>query len=487
MTGKDSQRPQGPLSHLSDKPSVADTKETLNRQLEAIIASSSDGIWVCDGSGRIIRINQASERLNGISAKDVIGQHTQDLLNSQVFDQSVTTRVMQSGKQETILQYVAKTRKHILCTATPSIDEQGRISLIVVNERDITELNNLRKKFEQSQKVKEKFREELSELALMELQENSIIADSSEMRNILQLSMKLAHIGASNILLLGESGTGKTMLSKLIHKNSSRKENPFVEINCAALPENLLEAELFGYEKGAFTGADSRGKVGLFEMAQGGTLFLDEIGDMPLTLQAKLLKYLDNHELRRIGGTETIQVTCCVIAATNQDLKELVQQKRFREDLYYRLSSFILAIPPLREHSSDIPRLIRNYLKKFNTKYGRQVKIGSRAMARLLPYSFPGNIRELKNIVENGVVLSENSLADDFILVSLGEDRAAQEYAPETDGMPKSYRLEDSLREVERTLLVQAKREFITTREMARHLGISQPTVVRKLKQHNIQ
>ena len=321
--------------------------QALNLQLETIFHASSDGIWVCDGDGFVISINKASETLNGIRSNEVIGHNIRDLVDNKVFDQSVTTKVMASRQRETVMQYIGKTRRFLLSTGTPSLDEEGNIALIVINERDMTELNTLRRKFEESQRVKEKYEEELSGLSLLELERKSIVAESSKMRQVLQMSLKLSHIGASNILDLGESGSGKGFLSKLIHKNSKRRKKPFVEINCAALPENLLEAELFGYEKGAFTGASDKGKVGLLELAQGGTLFLDEIGDMPISLQAKLLKYLDNHEIRRVGGTESIKINCATIAATNQDLKNLVANKLFREDLYYRLSSFIIDIPPL--------------------------------------------------------------------------------------------------------------------------------------------
>ena len=294
--------------------------EILSRQFETIFHSSSDGIWVCDGKGVVININEASETLNGIRAEDVIGRNIKDLVKRKIFDQSVTTRVLATGKRQTVMQHIPKTGKYLLSTGTPSLTEDGKIALIVVNERDMTELNTLRKQFEQSQQAREKYRQELTDISLLELERNDIIAESAAMRRILQMALKLSQIGASNILILGESGTGKGLLARFIHKNSSRNNHPLVEINCAALPENLLEAELFGYEKGAFTGADEKGKIGLFELAQGGTLFLDEIGDMPLPLQAKLLKYLDNHEIRRVGGTRSIKVECATIAATNKDL-----------------------------------------------------------------------------------------------------------------------------------------------------------------------
>ena len=462
-----------------------DSYKTLNRQLETIFEASSDGIWVCDGQGVVISINRASEVLNGISRRDVIGRNIADLVEHKAFDQSVTAEVMATGRRQTVMQHVAKTDRHLLVTGTPSIDSSGGIALIVVNERDMTELNILREQFEESRKIGEKYRDELSEMALMELKRNEIVAESNPMRHVLQTAMKLAHIGASNILILGESGVGKGLLAKLIHQSSARQRNPFVEINCAALPENLLEAELFGYEKGAFTGASEKGKVGLFEVAQGGTLFLDEIGDMPLALQAKLLKYLDDRNIRRIGGTQSIRIDCSTIAATNRNLPALVQSRQFREDLYYRLKSFILEIPPLRERPEDIAGLVRASLQAFNRKYGLARTIDSRTVQMLMRSAFPGNVRELKNILENAVVLSNSDQIDAFVASSLadGQESLAVAFgAVERAGQSLAQQLDAA----EKAILLEAARTSRTTREMAAALGISQPSVVRKLRQHGI-
>ena len=457
----------------------------LNRQLETIFDASSDGIWVCDGRGTVIAVNRASERLNGIKAGDVIGRNVDDLLSSKFFDQSVTRQVLECGCRQTVMQYISKTEKYLLSTGTPVRDDAGEILLVVVNERDMTELNLLRRQIEQSREITEKYKEKLADLSLLELKRNEIIAESGKMRQILQMALKLSRIDASNILILGESGTGKGLLARLIHKNSNRHKNPFVEINCAALPETLLEAELFGYEKGAFTGASDKGKIGLFELAQGGTLFLDEIGDMPLALQAKLLKYLDDKEIRRIGGTQSIGVECSTIAATNQDLAALVRQKRFREDLYYRLNSFILQIPPLRERPEDIPGLVRFYLKKYNRKYKSTKKIHSGVIHIMESHAFPGNVRELKNIIENAVVMSDDNLIDKFIQAGLKISECVPESGAEV-GATGGLRLADKLRETERQSLLQAKRRCRSTREMAAVLGISQPSVVRKLNKHKL-
>jgi transcriptional regulator with PAS, ATPase and Fis domain len=349
----------------------------------------------------------------------------------------------------------------------------------------MTELETLRNKFAQSERLTEKFKEELSELTLRELKQNTFIADSNAMIQILQKSLKLANIGASNILILGASGTGKGLLARSIHKNSNRRDNPFVEINCAAIPENLLEAELFGFEKGAFSGAAEVGKVGLIELAQGGTLFLDEIGDMPLNLQTKLLKYLDDKEFRRLGGTKSIHIECATISATNRNLQESVRNDLFREDLFYRLSSFTLEIPSLCERREDIPGLMRFFLNKYNKKYQRTTHISSRTIPYIQSYSFPGNVRELKNIIENGVALSEEDTLDEFLLASI-EKRAPQPTPPHSPGSSQPTDLTETLNDVEKQLLLKARQHCNTTRQMSAYLNICQSSVVRKLKKHGL-
>lgn len=463
----------------------SDSYKELNRQLETIIGASSDGIWVCNAEGVVVTINSASESLNGIKASDVIGRNVSQLLDNNSLDQLVTTKVLESGLQETIVQVVKKTNRVLLCTGTPARDENGNIVLIVVNERDMTELETLRNKFEQNKKLTAKFKEELSELSLRELEHNSIIADSNQMKQILQKSLKLANIGASNILILGASGTGKGLLARSIHKNSNRRENPFIEINCAAIPENLLEAELFGFEKGAFSGAAEIGKVGLFELAQGGTLFLDEIGDMPLNLQTKLLKYLDDKQFRRLGGTKAIKVECSTISATNRNLRERVRNNLFREDLFYRLSSFTLEIPSLCDRRDDIPGLVDFYLEKYNKKYSRSTCVSAPVVEQLKSYSFPGNVRELKSIIENGVVLSEDATLDRYLTnIEKSSHPLPTNFA--LSAVDQNMDLLATLNEVEKQLLIRAKQECKTTRQMSTLLNICQSTVVRKMQKHGL-
>jgi len=454
--------------------------QTLNRELKAVFESSSDGIWVCDGNGKVISINGASERLNGVKACDIVGRQVTDIMREGLFDRSVTLEVMETLRQVSIIQNIRKTSRSLLVTGTPVFDQRDNLSIVVVNERDITELNQIRDQLEQTRMVSEKYREELAELSVIELEKQEIIAENANMRKVLTAAFKLANLDASNILVLGESGTGKGLLAKFIHKNGKRSRKPFIQINCAALPESLLEAELFGYEKGAFTGARSGGKAGLFELAQEGTLFLDEVGDLPLNLQAKLLKYLDDFQVLRLGSLKSIRVDCAVIAATNQDLEKLAAKGRFRRDLYYRLNTFTIRIPPLRERSEDIFEMVRYFLDKYNRSLGKKKKISPPALDFLLSYSFPGNVRELQSVIKRAVFLSDSDVLDGALIEIAG---GGQE---DPNGVSEGTDLPGAVMDTERTTLQRAIPHCRTTRELARYLGISQPTVVRKLRKHGL-
>lgn len=239
---------------------------------------------------------------------------------------------------------------------------------------------------------------------------HGIVGTSDAILNLIETVKKVAQTDTT-VLILGESGTGKSLIAKAIHFMSQRKEKPFITINCAAIPETLLEAELFGYEKGAFTGATTS-KKGKFELADGGTIFLDEIGDMPLSLQAKLLRVIQDREIERLGGEKVIKVDVRIIAATNRDLKSMVEEGKFREDLYYRLNVVPVYVPPLRERREDIPILIEHFLESFNSKYGKKVRISPEALEVLMDYDWPGNVRELENTVERLVVMHGGLIKD---------------------------------------------------------------------------
>ena len=459
--------------------------QRLNKQFETIFNSSSDGIWVVDGTGKVIAVNQAAEKFSNIKAADVMNKNVVKLVESGIIDQALSPDVLASKRQVNMLQYIEKTGKYILSTGTPAFDENGNVFLVVVNERDMTRLNELLEQLNQTRLVSNKYKDKLTELGMLELKKQEIIAESEEMRQVLRIALKIAQMEASNILIQGESGTGKGLLAKFIHRNSPRHNKPFIQINCATIPENLLEAELFGYEKGAFTGAHQRGKAGLFELAQGGTFFLDEIGDIPYVVQAKLLKCLEDHEIMHLGGLKPIQINCMIIVADNQDLVTLVKEKKFREDLYYRLNAFSIKIPSLRERPDDTFDLANHFLHKYNETYKSNKQLSYSAIEMLQAYPFPGNVRELKNLIKKAVVLSEDLNLDEFIHKSLGYE-TSKEIQTAASRTVSPSKLSFKLKETESKMLKAAFMQCKSTREIAKYLGISQPSVVRKLKKYGI-
>ncbi|CAB1067583.1 hypothetical protein D1AOALGA4SA_66 [Olavius algarvensis Delta 1 endosymbiont] len=307
-----------------------------------------------------------------------------------------------------------------------------------------------------------------------------IVGESMTMRGLLSLIRKVAPT-TSTVLILGESGTGKELVATGIHENSERKAKPFIKLNCAAIPAELLESELFGHEKGAFTGAN-KFKPGKFDMADGGTLFLDEIGDMPFDLQAKILRVLQEQEFYRVGGDNTIRVDVRIVASTNKNLEKMVQEGTFREDLYYRLNAFTLHLPPLRERKEDIPLLVDHFLQTDPNK----IDISSVAMQMLVAFSWPGNIRELKNTVESAAVMAENGYIEPAQLSS--------KITGDFDGcrqsdvrLPVNIPLDERMREIEKSMIIEALRKTGGVQVRATELlGINQRSLWHRIKKHNI-
>ena len=307
-----------------------------------------------------------------------------------------------------------------------------------------------------------------------------IIGESTTMRGLLSLIKKVAPTD-STVLILGESGTGKELVASSIHDNSDRKNQPFIKLNCAAIPEELLESELFGHEKGAFTGA-TKFKPGKFDMANGGTLFLDEIGDMPYNLQAKVLRILQEQEFYRVGGSRTIKVDVRIIASTNKNLEKMVQEGTFREDLFYRLNVFTLHLPPLRERKEDIPLLVEYFLQNAPKK----VDISSVALQMLVAFSWPGNIRELQNTIESASVIAEDGYIEPAQLP--GKITGAFNNMDDTDfKMPAHIPLDERLREIEKSMIIEALRKTGGVQVRATELlGINQRSLWHRIKKHNI-
>jgi len=453
----------------------------LNEELDVIIDSSYDGLWICDHEGRVLRVNHASEKMSGVKEKDVLGRRMEELVAEGLFDKSATLEVLKNQTAVTLIQRL-KDGRHILVTGNPVMDHRGRIRLVVVNARDISELNRLHAEIEESRALKERYHSELNHLHRSQKISTKIVIRSQSMQRIFDTAMRIARVNSS-VLITGESGVGKGLIALLIHEASLQAEGPLIHINCGTIPENLIEAELFGYEKGAFTGAQQQGKAGFFEMAEGGTLFLDEIGELPPALQVKLLHFLETNEVVRIGSTRSRKINARILAATNRNLERMVTEGGFRKDLYFRLKVVPLAIPPLRQRGEDIPPLIHFFLEKFNRKCGVQKNMSSAAVDCLRHYPYPGNIRELANLVEQLVVLTPGDRIDFDDLpatVRQGGQEPCRLIATNPDN------LKQMVQDVETQVIVSALKARGTLRRAAKQLGIDHSTLSRKIKRYGI-
>lgn len=466
-----------------------------NRDLEFIFLNSFDGIYVADGNGYTISLNPAIERNYGLSSADLIGKNVQELENKAVFNPSVVLKVLQEKKRVTAYQDT-RTGKRLLSTGNPIFNGDGEIIRVICNSTDITELYQLK---EQLKEKEEKVRIYENELQLLRQKETNLagfVFNSAKMHSLFSLIQRVSSVN-SNVLITGESGTGKEVVARTVHALSSRSKGPFIKVNSSAIPETLLESELFGYDPGAFTGAQKNGKPGFFELANHGTLFLDEIGEVPLSIQPKLLEAIQDKAIKRVGGTKTINLDFRLITATNRDLTMMVAQGTFREDLFYRLNVLPIEIPPLKERLEDVPLLIHYFLTKFNTKYKLSKHFTNEAIRALSNYEWPGNIRELQNVIERLIVLSENDQIREQDLVMLPY-LAPGPLTAASDNMDKMLvkvkfinneiiDLIETLKAVEKELVYDALRKFSSTRKAARQLRISQSTLIRRLKSHDLQ
>lgn len=448
-------------------------KDNLNEILDAV----SDTLLISDGKGVVMRVSHSFEEVYGICSGEALGKTVFELEKEGYFKPSIIAEVLRQNMKLTMTQRTNANRD-IIVTATPVYDEKGEIKFVASFSRDITEVVALQKRYSKLEDKVERYKGEINKLR----KENSmgkLVSSSASMRKIMAMVTRVADYDI-NVLLLGDSGVGKTSIARQIHQMSARAENAFVDINCAAIPENLLEAELFGYEKGSFTGADSKGKIGLIEMAQKGTLFLDEISEIPLRLQAKILKAIQDKVITRVGGVKEISVDFRLIAASNRDLQEYVNQGLFRKDLYYRLNVMKIEIPPLAERRDDIIPLINHFLEQFNEKYGNNKSISPRAMEILCAYDWPGNIREVANVIERGYITSRNGVILDSELpeeIKENKNRILTTFEFEGD-------LNEALEQLERQIITEAYNKYRTTIDVAKHLNISQPTASRKIMKY---
>ncbi len=447
----------------------------LHRQLEAIFESSFDGLYITDGKANTIRVNSAYERITGLKRENLIGRNMMDLVKDGVLDHSVTLDVLERRGQVTIMQNI-KGDKHLLVTGTPIFDDENRVAAVVTNVRDMTLLNEVKAQLEESRRLSSRYYQALVEQETFRHAIRNMVVKSSSMIQTVQRAIKVAAADAS-VLLYGESGAGKSMLARIIHIISPRKEMPFIKINCGAIPESLIESELFGYARGAFTGAAPEGKAGLIEVSHTGTVFLDEVGELTLAMQVKLLQVIEEKVFTRLGGTKPISVDVRIIAATNHNLKDLVQQGRFREDLYYRLNVIPIHIPPLRERRDDIAALALNRLEKFNKVSGCAKRLDQAVMDRLMHYNYPGNVRELINIMERMMIMSDGNL----ISISDLPVELREQSRTDINMFEEGTKLAEAMEQFESRVIVRALVLHKTLSQAARSLGIHPTTLWRKM------
>jgi PAS domain S-box-containing protein len=424
-------------------------------RLAAAMDAIGEGVIAVDADGLVTLVNPAAEAWTGCRQSDAVGKKIEEVLPVGPAGHESIRRVIAEG---TLAELDAESLagRAIEGAVAPVRDHAGLVAGAVIAFGAA---------------------KESSAMAAAPSDDSDMVVESVAMKRVVRFAQRVAASEASTILIEGESGTGKDLLAKFIHRQSRRREQPLLIINCAAIPETLLESELFGYEKGAFTDARQQ-KRGILEMAHEGSVFLDEIGEMPLALQAKLLRVLEEHKFRRLGGLKDIEVNLRVITATNRDLREAIRQGRFRLDLYYRLNVIQIGIPPLRDRREDVMPLAERFVQQLNPRYKRQIRsITSEAARTLVDHDWPGNVRELRNMIERAMVLEDSESLQPS---SLGMDRAGASSAPPLDNMP--------LQEAERIMLLRAlEKTDWNQSEAARALGISRDTLRYRMKKFNLK
>ncbi|AVX20646.1 MULTISPECIES: sigma 54-interacting transcriptional regulator [Carboxydocella] len=461
---------------LEEKKQLLEIKR-IKGEMDAILASVQEAIEVADINGYIKYVNPAFTKITGITAEERIGQNIFSASPDGALAECLRTRKNIYGWRTK----VGGTNVEVVSNASPIIIDGQMVGAVVVFNH-LTDFMKVMEELKRSTSIIENLYDRLGQITGSKYTFDTIIGNNEELRKVINIAKKAA-LSNSTILLLGESGTGKELFAHAIHQYSLRRDKPFIKVNCAAIPDSLLESEFFGHEKGAFTGA-VKTKLGKFELANGGTIFLDEIGDMNLYLQAKLLRVIQEMEFERVGGTQTIQVDVRIIAATNRDLKELVRKGTFREDLYYRLNVVEITIPPLRQRKDDIILIANSLIVKFNRKLGKKIKgLSKQAEIILESYDWPGNVRELENVIERAMVIADEDLITPKHLVQYLEPVSTTATLPIVEDLIP-------FDEMEKILLKKALERFGNSVEgkkmAAKALNISLATLYNKLKKYQL-
>ncbi|WP_423800663.1 sigma-54 interaction domain-containing protein [Neobacillus sp. SAB-20_R2A] len=451
-----------------------------------IINTLKDPIWIIDNQGNVLWVNQAAyDFFSVLQVDELVGQNVIEMEKRGLFTPSIARLVIEQ-KQFVSTTQVTQNNVHLLVSSDYIPNEKGDIQYIVTHARQLSQVINQSSELEKIESILQLYKQQIRQLILQQKNqqyEDFYVGKSKVSLHLIEWSQKVADIDTT-ILLTGETGVGKTAFAYSIHQLSSRNHKPFIHLDCGAIPESLIESELFGYKKGAFTGANSNGKLGLIAAADQGTLFLDEIGEFPLHLQSKLLQFLQNKTYRMIGDNQVQQADVRIIAATNVNIMERVKEGTFRKDLFYRLNILPMEIPPLRKRKEDIIPLLNFYLKKFNQKYGRQHTLSKNIMDALYNYSWDGNIRELENLMERLVITSAGPKID---IDDLPSDFPLHQSQQMLIQNVEEVSLPIYLEQIEKNILIKAYNDTNSTWKTAKKLGVSQSYIIRRLKKFNLK
>lgn len=456
---------------------------TLDQELDFVVSllGMENDLIVTSPSGVILRISELYEEHYGLKKNSIVGRSIYDLEREGIFRPSITVIVLREKRKVTLVHEIKGTGK-ILSTGIPVFDEHKKLKYVAsFSSVSSYDTKTPGERFEKLLNIVNKYNLEVREKHLKNMKITDVIFHSKRMAQIYETILQIADTNA-NVVLTGETGVGKSMIAHVIHKSSQRTSGPFIEINCGAIPETLIESELFGYVGGAFTGADIKGKKGKIQAAEGGTLFLDEIGEMPLNMQLKLLHVLQEKKVVPVGGNQPVSVDFRLIAATNRDLQQDVEQGRFRIDLYYRIHVVPIHVPALRERPEDIYPLAMSFLDKFNKKYQKKVGLSEDLVERLCSYEWPGNIRQLENELERIVILSQ----DGVISSANMSEKIIYKVKPRSEDLllDEGRPYQELMEEYERKIFTMAYQREKTSVAVAKALGIGQTTAARKLRKY---
>lgn len=397
-------------------------EDNKDLDLKELLIESFDNILITDSKARIVLCSKNMVKALRLEGADLSGMTVHDLITKGYYTKSTALECMKSGKQYSGIIHVSGTGNEketvVFSTSTPIFDDKGELRYVITNSRNEAALEFYARELEAEKLNAAKYQDVSKYLSKLAGSSGDVISNSAAMQKVMRLCSLIAK-SDSVVLITGESGVGKEVVSRYVHDHSPRRDEVFVPVNCGAIPGDLVESELFGYTKGALTGANPNGSAGLFELAHKGTIFLDEIGELPISMQSKLLRVIETGEIRRLGDTKYRKVDARIIAATNRNLEDMVMKGEFREDLFYRLNVIPLMIAPLRDRKDDIIPLAYMFLNRYNRKFGLDKKLSKNTLNNLLDYSWPGNIREMRNIIERHVIIT----AGDEIDISFDDNK----------------------------------------------------------------